>query len=269
FGAVIPKWGGIAEIAQVACRAGAVGGGVYVLNKGVEEIKFKPSDGLPGDDENGGHEPYMPTLQLQGGEAIKTNWLAGRHHDLSSYTPSSPDLGDSFITRMISIVSSPLVKLFPNIAGGTPSPSGTVVVFPPGTISDVSADPITEVPPVHMIIHSSDTGECPMGQWQSILESAIQGLLGAIGEEPRPSVLWSLRYSQQKSSVEDNIPNPMESEASVPSKVLLLSDPSTDLVFDDRILERVRTTWQTVTGESDGFMQFEDREIGAYDDDQT
>ena len=38
FGAVIPKWGGLAEVAQVACRAGAVGGGVYVLKRGIKSI---------------------------------------------------------------------------------------------------------------------------------------------------------------------------------------------------------------------------------------
>ena len=38
FGSVIPKWGGLSEVAQVACRAGAVGGAVYVLSKPVESI---------------------------------------------------------------------------------------------------------------------------------------------------------------------------------------------------------------------------------------
>ncbi len=37
FGAVIPKWGGLAEVAQVACRASAVGGGVYILKEGDQE----------------------------------------------------------------------------------------------------------------------------------------------------------------------------------------------------------------------------------------
>lgn len=37
FGAVIPKWGGLAEIAQVGCRACAVGGGVYILGSGLDE----------------------------------------------------------------------------------------------------------------------------------------------------------------------------------------------------------------------------------------
>ena len=107
----------------------------------------------------------------------------------------------------------------------------------------------------------------PFTLGQSILESTTQKLLGAVGEEPRPDVLWSLRYSQQKSSVEDYIRHVGEVKPLIPSNVLLLSEPSTDLVFDDRILECVRTTWQKVTGESEGFMHFQDREIGAYDDD--
>lgn len=107
----------------------------------------------------------------------------------------------------------------------------------------------------------------PLAPGQSILESAIQKVLGAVDEEPRPDVLWSLRYSQQKSSVEDYVRNPREAKPLASSKVLLLSEPSTDLVFDDCILEPVRTAWQKVTGETEGFMHFEDREIGAYYDD--
>lgn len=164
FGSVIPKWGGIAEIAQVACRAGAVGGGVYVLNKGVEEIKFPQSIDLDGHADNLNDEAYTSTLRLQGGQNIKTEWLAGRQDDLPSSIVSTTNASNTFITRMISIVSSPLMKLFPTITDGTPSPSGTVVVFPTGTINNVPVNPTAEVPPVHLIIHSSDTGECPTGQ---------------------------------------------------------------------------------------------------------
>ena len=115
------------------------------------------------------------------------------------------------------------------------------------------------------IIYSSV--HLPLALGQSILRSAVQKLLGVVDEEPRPDVLWSLQYSQPKSSVEDYVQSPIEAKSVVPSEVLLLSEPSTDLVFDDRILERVRISWQKVTGESEGFMHFEDREIGAYDDD--
>merc|ERR1712144_153367 len=63
FGAVVPKWGGLAEIAQVACRAGAVGGGVYVLKKGVESVSFASE--------------AQVKLVLSDGEKISTEWLTG------------------------------------------------------------------------------------------------------------------------------------------------------------------------------------------------
>ncbi|KAJ8610621.1 hypothetical protein MRB53_038400 [Persea americana] len=43
FGAVVPKWGGLAEVAQVGCRAGAVGGGVYVLGNGIHGLSLPAS----------------------------------------------------------------------------------------------------------------------------------------------------------------------------------------------------------------------------------
>ncbi|KKY14716.1 putative rab geranylgeranyl transferase escort protein [Diplodia seriata] len=42
FACVIPKWGGLAEISQVACRAQAVGGGIYVLGQGVTSVNTDP-----------------------------------------------------------------------------------------------------------------------------------------------------------------------------------------------------------------------------------
>ncbi|CAI4211199.1 unnamed protein product [Parascedosporium putredinis] len=36
FAALYPKWGGTSEIAQVACRAGAVGGGIYMLGMNIK-----------------------------------------------------------------------------------------------------------------------------------------------------------------------------------------------------------------------------------------
>lgn len=48
FAAVYPKWGGGSEIAQVACRAGAVGGGIYMLGTGIKSLKSEVGvgDGL-------------------------------------------------------------------------------------------------------------------------------------------------------------------------------------------------------------------------------
>jgi RAB protein geranylgeranyltransferase component A len=123
FGAVIPKWGGLAEISQVSCRACAVGGGVYVLGKGID-----PS----------------------------SSSAAGIVGGTTSTTP------EESYCRSMSIVSSPLAPLFPPLAEDTPPPASAVVVFPSGSLSMTALD--EDLPPVHILVHSSDTGECPTGQ---------------------------------------------------------------------------------------------------------
>jgi RAB protein geranylgeranyltransferase component A len=146
FGAVIPKWGGLAEISQVACRASAVGGAVYVLGKGL-------SDDSPGDPETRA-TTNGAKLRLRDGEAITTQWVVGEGPSSETEMP---------FCKSIAIVSPPLTKLFPPIADEAPSPAAAVVVFPSGSLSlpDLLGQ---ELPPVHIHIHSSDTGECPTGQ---------------------------------------------------------------------------------------------------------
>jgi RAB protein geranylgeranyltransferase component A len=142
FGAVVPKWGGLAEISQVSCRACAVGGGVYVLGKGLSSSK-EPAETT----ESG------TKLRLKDGEVVTAKWIIGGS---SSTAPE-----DSYC-RSMAIVSSPLTPLFPPIAEEAPLPASAVVVFPSGSLSLSSQ---TEgLPPVQIFVHSSDTGECPTGQ---------------------------------------------------------------------------------------------------------
>lgn len=63
FAAVYPKWGGGSEIAQVACRAGAVGGGIYMLGSGIKTLKS----------EGAGEE--LVELELSDGTVVKTKML--------------------------------------------------------------------------------------------------------------------------------------------------------------------------------------------------
>ena len=142
FGAVIPKWGGLSEITQVSCRACAVGGGVYVLGKGVAAS----DDMVPEVSEKG------TKVRLKDGEVITTKWIVGGS---SSTTPE-----DTYC-RSMSIVSSSLSHLFPPIGEEAPAPASAIVVFPPGSLSLVSP---TDQFPVQILVHSSDTGECPPGQ---------------------------------------------------------------------------------------------------------
>lgn len=151
FGYLIPKWGGLSEIAQVGCRAGAVGGSVYVLGKGIKSIE-QAADTT--DDRRS-----TSKVELGGGDAITVGWIAGQVDDLNQ--PLSLQQSDACETaRVTSIVSSPLSSLLPSLGDGAPPQAGAVVTFPANSIPGATA-------PIYLIVHSSDTGECPKGQCKS------------------------------------------------------------------------------------------------------
>ena len=164
FGSVIPKWGGTAEIAQVACRAGAVGGGVYILNKGVEgldvpDVEHAEDGNVPTD------TTAAPlTVYLQGGEEVKAKAVVGSRQDIPTSARVLPGLHHHTARAVsISIISSPLRKLFPILAEGAPPPAAAVVCFPSGVLR-TSPDSTAGKYPVYVMVHSSETGECPTGQ---------------------------------------------------------------------------------------------------------
>jgi RAB protein geranylgeranyltransferase component A len=147
FNAVIPKWGGLAEITQVACRAGAVGGGVYVLGTGVAETFPSTTD-----------DEALLEVKLTSGDLVKTKYLVGTSADsFLSLSPSASS--DETVYKSFSIISDPLESLLPAIGDGV-RPAGTVVIFPAGSLDANS-------PPVYLIIHNNLTGECPNEQSKS------------------------------------------------------------------------------------------------------
>lgn len=148
FGSVLVKWGGGSEISQVGCRALAVGGGIYVLNSGIESLSQA---------EQNGADDSRVQLRLLSGEAITTKWVVGSDWD---FPPESQAAGDyDKVSRSISIVSSSLEGLFPVAAEGGPIPAGAVVVFPADSLGLTD-----ESPSVYISVHSSETAECPTGQ---------------------------------------------------------------------------------------------------------
>lgn len=138
FCAVCPKWGGLSEVAQVACRAGAVGGGVYMLDT---DMKI----GTSGDQDK---------IQLD-----LSNDISVEARTLFSSQGASPD-GEA-ISRLIAVVKTPTKSLFEVKTQGAPTPAAAVVAFPSGSIH--GPDYATEEP-VYAMVHSSETGECPNGQ---------------------------------------------------------------------------------------------------------
>ncbi len=142
FGAVVPKWGGGAEIAQVACRAGAVGGGVYVLGIGIKSSQRGAED--------------KTEIVLSNGETVSANFLA---KDPKNERQRSTDTRT--VSRIIAIVSSPLTTLFEISIESSPLAAVSVVVFPPGSLNSEGQ---TQNYPIYIMTHSSETGECPAGQ---------------------------------------------------------------------------------------------------------
>ena len=165
FGAVMPKYGGSAEIAQVACRASAVGGAVYVLGRGLEKtsrVRIHESDST--------HEELLQ-LELSDGEAIRARYLAGCADDLPTQISSLLNVDQSRIERIthsINIVSSPMEHLFPPTSEYGPMPAAAVVVdLPQNSQMGAGSDPSERSEPIYLIVHSADSGECPAGQCES------------------------------------------------------------------------------------------------------
>jgi RAB protein geranylgeranyltransferase component A len=143
FAAVYPKWGGTSEIAQVACRAGAVGGGIYILGTGIEKVAEQAADA------------ESVEILLTSGTTVKTKILVrGTEHQ--------PVAGAEEISRLVAVVSSPLKSLFEVVVDGAPAPTVAVIAFPPVSVTTTDGKPSEQ--PIYVFAHSSDTGECPVGQ---------------------------------------------------------------------------------------------------------
>ncbi|GME53044.1 uncharacterized protein LTHEOB_1611 [Neofusicoccum parvum] len=256
FACVIPKWGGLAEISQVACRAQAVGGGIYVLGQGV--TKVDTDSNAPTETDEEASQPRISAL-LTEGDTISTRWIVGSNDDLPSHV-ESPSAGAVSFSRSISIVSSALQALFPPLAEGAPAPAGAVVFFPTGSLT---VDGDSEHPPVFanklqgvLYGFTSLAGE----HGAKLLNTAVEALLLDVNETPAPKTLWSLRYEQRASSPPNTTHN----------SILAFPPPSLDLKFDDTILERVKPMWEKIMGadaDPEFFMKFEDRE-NVDDDDE-
>lgn len=153
FGAVISKWGGGSEILQVACRASAVGGGVYALDTAIQSLAEDEAA-------EGGDDQSRVKVQLSNGDLIRTKFVVGSLWDLPSQNDQPVPCGVK-VARSITIVSSTFASLFPVTVEGAPTPASAVLMFPGATLRGPGT------PPVYLQVHSSDTGECPRQQSKS------------------------------------------------------------------------------------------------------
>ncbi|KAJ8606655.1 hypothetical protein MRB53_040791 [Persea americana] len=230
FAALTPKWGGLAEIAQVACRAQAVNGGTYVLDCGVEEVDTQDEELV---------------VQLSRKDKVKAKMLVGND-------PLSKNASSQVYSRGVYIVSASL-DLFPLTAEGGVKSAGAVIYV------HGSND---EEPPVQILAHSSDTGilyaSIAMGKQHgySTLQSAVQDLFSTINTDA--TILWSMQYEQRQNTY-----------TSTHDNIIPIHDIEPTFVFENKELEEVRQVWKRITGEDEEtFLKFEARErVDDNDDD--
>lgn len=177
FAAVIPKWGGLSELAQIGCRAGAVGGGTYVLANGLDQIMSATHV------DSGSAEEKMK-LKLKNGNTVTTQYLVASEDNLPIDHTQTETESDQTACRLICIISSPLESIFPPMIEGGPPPAAAIVVFP-GTIT-TTEEGKDDTSQVYISVHSSDTGECPSGQSKS--SSTTQSSLRMMTNETLPTL---------------------------------------------------------------------------------
>lgn len=159
FGAVVAKYGGNSELSQVACRAGAVGGSIYLLGHqlmGLTTIKDTTPTNTDTDKKDPGQETLIESV-LPDGTRIKSRLVVGSSDDLPHVEGKPPSGNPASVWRSISIVADPLRQLFSQTADNGPIPAVAIVFVDSGEGGAGNA-------PVYLQIHSEDTGECPSGQ---------------------------------------------------------------------------------------------------------
>ncbi|KAF2083590.1 hypothetical protein K490DRAFT_60336 [Saccharata proteae CBS 121410] len=235
FGCVIPKWGGLAEISQVACRAGAVGGGIYVLGQGISKIESSSSS-LEDSDADSTTPTAGTTVHLKDGDKVTTTWIVASEENVPVQT-EAPEAEPATCSRTIAIVSSALGSLFP---------------------------PLAEV---YVFVHSSDTGVlyattlASSNRGYPLLDSAIAALLSSVADQPRPALLWKLQYERLPRASASNSGH--DGSSGSHANIHLFPPSGVSLAFNDEVLDHVRIAWQKIMGpdaDPSGFMVFEERE---------
>lgn len=96
----------------------------------------------------------------------------------------------------------------------------------------------------------------PADQGKDVLSAAVDQLLRG-SEDSSPSVLWSLHYHQRSvGQLSDSASN-----------VIMLPNVPLELGLPDSFFGDIKSAWQQITGDTEGFMSFEARE-GMEDEEQ-
>ncbi|KAK5065104.1 hypothetical protein LTR84_000940 [Exophiala bonariae] len=271
FGAVVAKYGGNSELAQVACRSGAVGGFTYLLGNRLEDLKIiKNTTAANITPDVNDEQQNMIEGILPDGTRIISRLVVGGRDDLPNSEGGPSSANSTSAWRSISIVTDPLRNLFPQTADNGPVPAVAIVFADAGATG-------AETAPIYLQVHSEDTGECPSGQciiYASIadhspsaklrLEKSVTDFLATCGVGT--SNVWSLSYAYSGADLSSQAGyTPSEMSAQVTS----LAPRPLDIAFSDDVLTSVKDVWKLILGDDahdDTFLRFEERENESEND---
>ncbi|RMZ86204.1 hypothetical protein DV737_g332, partial [Chaetothyriales sp. CBS 132003] len=268
LGAVLAKYGGNAEISQVACRAQAVGGGVYLLGTGLKAV-HAPST-MPQDSVEAAAS--LTRVELSDGTEIKARWVVGGVDDLPPEVdrPLQDHQASPTVTtyHTIDIVSSPLQHLFPPTAENGHVPVVAIVL--------VLEDAAVDTAPIYLQVHSEDSGECPSGQTviyasvQSDQPNGVERLKLAVSKllhlehDPaaeKPQSIWNMSYTSHQPAIFHD--THLAASNSPPSNIVSLQTRPHDQAVQDETLDEIKGVWTAILGDeaaSQPFLRFEQRE---------
>lgn len=101
------------------------------------------------------------------------------------------------------------------------------------------------------------------------LRLALKALLRSVDQEPKPDVLWIMSYTSHHEDIRAATGAEVEGVRRKKGPVLFLKPQPPGLVFEDSVLDDVRSAWERITkddADRGEFMQFEEREAAMGED---
>lgn len=92
---------------------------------------------------------------------------------------------------------------------------------------------------------------------QALIKAALHAVLQTIDESPSPEVLWQIHYQQHSPRAGSQAVTESDSRS------IVFPSSSSDLAFDDSVLDRVKDAWEMITAGDEqrgNFLSFDKRE---------
>ncbi|KAK6526685.1 Rab proteins geranylgeranyltransferase component A [Arthrobotrys megalospora] len=259
FSAVIGRYGSGSELVQVLCRAAAVSGNaIYVLGDGVVDIQESGPVSTSSPGLSTGSTESNLRLRLQSGDVIQAQHVVGTHPNLPIGSHANQSSSNSTTHWMsLYVVSSPLRNMFQT--DEPPPAAGAVVYIPAGS---VKVNDRSNVNPIYVVAHSSDTGECPDGQSilhvsmkdsgsdeSELLDTAVDSLLQKLASEESAAgqILLSVKF---QTSTDLELP-----AEPLGGNVHLLPDHVPIIEIPDSLVEQAVEIYERIVGSRDAFLE--------------